>query len=79
MTIDTTTEVRYLSGHLYVIAAYGGALTVRKRFVPGGAWIEVSGSPIADGEERFLQTGNEGDYLQLTPSTSMQYTFERAK
>lgn len=43
----------------YLIIAYGGDVTVQ-RLSPQGAWVEVSGSPILDGEEVILTSKSQG-------------------
>lgn len=60
-------EIVYPNYTPFYFAANGGDVTV-KRKLENGTWIEVVGSPIADGEETIVITGSSGGKLQVTAS-----------
>lgn len=57
---DLPLNVAYKS---YLVIAYGGDVTLQ-RLSPKGDWVEVSGSPILDGEEIILTTHSRDKKLR---------------
>jgi len=56
-------------GRTQYISATGGTLTVERK-TSAGTWVEVAGSPVLDGEEKFLLTYSSGDKVRITPSAT---------
>ena len=71
VTFPDTTPVEYsmFTGRTSYISSTGGSLTVERK-TAAGSWVAVSGSPVADGEEKFLLTYSVGDKIRVTPSTA---------
>ena len=66
---DTNPDIIKIErGRTYYISAQGGDLTI-KRKTEAGTYVDVEGSPVYDGQERFLLTFSSDDTLEITPST----------
>ena len=50
------------------MSAYAGDLTIKRKSL-GGSYVEVEGSPVTNGQEKFLLTFSSDDTLEITPST----------
>ena len=77
MDISSATEVNYVSGVEYLIIAEGGNLDVER--YEAGNYVEVSGSPVLDGQSRRLLTITENGKIRLTPSASMTYQYAKVE
>lgn len=53
----------------HLICSNGGDLAVEK-YLEDGTTSTVSGSPVLDGEELYINTKTYGQKLKLTPSAS---------
>ncbi len=71
VTFANTTPVEYPieRGRTHYISAASGDLTVERK-TAAGAWVAVEGSPVYDGDEKFLLTYSNGDKIRVTPSTT---------
>lgn len=71
VTFPDTTPVEYAinPGQTHYISATGGNLTVERK-TAAGTWVEVAGSPVLDGEEKFLLTYSLGDKIRVTASAA---------
>jgi hypothetical protein len=71
VTFANTLPVQYPieRGRTQYISAASGDLTVERK-TAAGAWISVEGSPVYNGDEKFLLTYSDGDKIRVTPSTS---------
>ena len=71
VTFANTTPIEYPieRGRTQYVSAASGDLTVERK-TAAGAWISVEGSPVYDGDEKFLLTYSDGDKIRVTPSTS---------
>ena len=71
VTFSSTSPQEYPveRGRTQYISATGGTLTVERK-TSAGAWVEVAGSPVLDGEEKFLLTYSSGDKIRVTPSAT---------
>ena len=71
VTFTSTLPVQYPieRGRTQYISAASGDLTVERK-TAAGTWIAVEGSPVYDGDEKFLLTYSDGDKIRVTPSTS---------
>ena len=66
---DTNPDVLVIKrGRTYYVSAHGGDLTI-KRKTNAGTYVEVEGSPVFNGEEKFLLTFSADDTIEVTPST----------
>lgn len=66
---DTSPDiVKIERGRTYYVSAYAGDLTIKRKSL-SGVYIDVEGSPVTDGQEKFLLTFSSDDTLQITPST----------
>lgn len=77
ISISSATVIQYKSGHNYVVEAVGGSVTVERQLADG-SWAEVPGSPVADGESKFLNTTTHGRNLRFTPSDTISLGFAPA-
>ena len=70
VTFTNTSPVEYPieRGRTHYISATSGDLTVERK-TAAGAWVAVEGSPVYDGDEKFLLTYSAGDKIRVTPST----------
>ena len=70
VTFANTTPVEYPieRGRTHYISAASGDLTVERK-TAAGACVSVEGSPVYDGDEKFLLTYSNGDKIRVTPST----------
>lgn len=65
---DTNPDIIKIErGRTYYVSAYNGDLTI-KRKTESGAYTDVEGSPVTDGQEKFLLTFSSDDTLEITPS-----------
>ena len=67
--ISESTDLYYESGAEYVIVVDGGEVSI-ERLNEAGSWVEVAGSPVLDGEEKFVTTVSNGNYLRFIPNTN---------
>lgn len=79
VTFPDTNPVEYsfIPGRTNYISATGGSLTIERK-TAAGSWVEVSGSPVLDGEEKFLLTYSVGNKIRVTASTAgVEMTLEQ--
>lgn len=78
--ISTATDLDYANGREYIIAANGGALQVQ-RYLTDGTLVDVFGSPLIDGEEKFITTqtwranGDTGIKIRMIPTGTVWVSF----
>lgn len=69
VTFANTSPVEYPieRGRTHYISAVSGNLTVERKTV-AATWVAVQGSPVYDGDEKFILTYSNGDKIRVTPS-----------
>ena len=69
VTFTSTTPVEYTINPTvtYDLSVADGDITV-ERLKLDGAWVEVDGSPVTDGEEVTLRTKGDSGKIRVTPS-----------
>jgi hypothetical protein len=66
---DTNPDIIKIErGRTYYVSAHAGDLTIKRKSL-SGSYVEVEGSPVTDGQEKFLLTFSSDDTLEITPST----------
>lgn len=65
MIITEEKAFPYPSGHTFLVTTNGDDVTVKKRVI--GGLVEVSGSPITDGQEMFVTTHSRDSNLHIAP------------
>lgn len=70
MILETTdpTLVKIQNGKRYYFAADGGDVTLERQ-AEDGTWVEITGSPITDGEEVIVLTSSVDEYIRATADT----------
>lgn len=82
--ISTPTDVPFKNGVEYIIRASGGALQVQ-RYKLDGTKEDVSGSPLSDGDEKFITTESQpkadatGTFLHLIPTGTVEVSLYPSK
>lgn len=67
--ISESTDLYYESGTEYIIIVDGGAVSI-ERLNELGAWVEVAGGPVLTGEEKFITTVSNKNFLRFIPNTT---------
>lgn len=65
MIITEETPFPYASGHTFVVTTNGDDVTVKKRI--RGQLVEVTGSPLSDGQELLITTHSRDSNLHIAP------------